>query len=366
MSFLVPCILFGLIWVASVWLFPRDIFKKVSSLVSMAFLAWMDPFAAFLLWASSTTTFLAVHRIRKPSGAWTLIVSISLLSLLFAFKYGANWVPLGMSYFLFRQIGYVLEVYKGEIQRGDYWQFCAYQTLFPVLVIGPIHRYKAFERDVRRRRWDPALFNSGLMRIPEGLFKMAFLGNFVFSEYLPKVINKLDGMAHVYFESIRFVGNTYFQFAGFSDVAIGIAAMGGIRVMENFNHPFLAQNISDFWQRWHISLSSWCRDYVYLPVFSATRSAPLALLLSIGLLAIWHAVAWNYVLWGLAHVLATLVYRKWVNTGGQAWLRSIHPSTQYIGHLLTFHFVAFAWSIIHFETFDAWLSFVNKGLNLHG
>ncbi len=366
MNQLIQCVLFGLCWVSISWALPREAFTRVSGVLGLAFLAWIDPFAAGILLVSSTTTFFAVHRITNQNGTWALIMSVSLLTLLFAFKYGALWIPLGMSYFIFRQIGYTLEVYKGEIKKGDYWTFLAYQTLVPVLFIGPIHRYNAFERDVRRRRWDPVVFNSGLMRIPEGIFKMAFMGNYMFSHLLPKYIDELDGMAYVYCESVRFVANTYFQFAGFSDVAIGLAAMGGIRVMENFNNPFFAQNISDFWQRWHISLSSWCRDYIYMPVFASTRNAAFALFLSIGLLAVWHAVTWNYLLWGLSHILATLVYRTWVNRGGQTWLRTLHPATLYIGHLLTFHFVVFSWSIIHFETLGAWIYFLKNGLNIHG
>ena len=362
MNHLILCLLGGLLWVGSVWAFPKSAFHKVSTFVGLAVWAWIDVWAAGLLVVTSAVTFFAVHNIQAKRGALTLAVGVGLLALLFAFKYGANWVPLGISYFVFRQIGYALEVYKGEIRQGDFWMYSAYSTLLPVIFVGPIHRYNAFARDSRRRRWDPALFNSGLMRIPEGIFKMAFVGNFLLSNLLPKAIDKLDGMAYAYCESVRFVANTYFQFAGFSDVAIGLAAMGGIRVMENFNHPFFAQNISDFWQRWHISLSSWCRDYVYMPVFSSTRNAPLALLLSIGLLAVWHAISWNYLLWGLTHVLATLAYRTWVNRGGQTWLRNIHPATRYLGHLFTFHFVVFSWSIIHFDVFDDWVNFLRNAI----
>jgi alginate O-acetyltransferase complex protein AlgI len=103
-----------------------------------------------------------------------------------------------------------------------------------------------------------------------------------------------------------------------------------------------------------------------MPVFASTRNAALALFLSIGLLAIWHAITLNYLLWGLSHVLATLVYRTWVNRGGQTWLQNVHPATRYIGHFLTFHFVVFSWSIIHFEKLDAWILFLNNGLNIHG
>ena len=165
MNYLILCIVCGLCWVGVSWVVPREVFTRVSGMLGLAFLAWIDPYAAGLLFVSCTATFFAVHNITNQYGAWVLIISVSLLTLLFAFKYGAHWIPLGMSYFIFRQIGYTLEVYKGEVKKGNYWTFLAYQTLVPVLFIGPIHRYQAFERDVRRRRWDPAVFNLSLIHI---------------------------------------------------------------------------------------------------------------------------------------------------------------------------------------------------------
>ena len=127
--------------------------------------------------------------------------------------------------------------------------------------------------------------------------------------------------------------------------------------MDNFHRPFSAQNISEFWKRWHISLSSWCRDYIFLPTLASTRNVALALLFSLGLLAMWHETNINYVLWGSAHVLATLIYRWWSCSNGHTWFRKLHPSTKYFGHIITFHFVAWSFTLVRGSGMDAIVEF---------
>lgn len=335
----------GLVWVAAAWAAPGNWFKALSVAAALTLFALIDPWSAVLLFGVTLGGWAAIRSSASRSRL-ALASGIAGLGILFGFKWFSDWLPFGISYFIFRQISYQIEVYKGELPPHKFSDLLAYQFLPPVLLVGPIHRFTPFLVDLRRRRWDTGLFTSGLEKVILGLFHLAFVGNYLLSLRVPKWIEGLPVLQWHYLESVRFAFNTYFQFAGYSEVAVGLSAMAGLRVMDNFNRPFLAQNISDFWQRWHISLSSWCRDSVYFPVVASTRNVGIGLLLSLGLLSMWHETNINYALWGLLHVAATLVFRWWTKRGGVDWLRQIHPATQYIGHLLTFHFVVFSFTLI--------------------
>ncbi len=335
----------GFAWILAAWTLPSRAFKWVTMLAALAFFACLDVRSAILLLAITLGGWGALQ-LPFRKGSIALVSGLAGLTILFSFKWLDGWFPLGISYFVFRQIGYQIEAYKNELPPHSLEDLLTYQFFPPVLLVGPIHRFAPFMTELRRRRWNPDLFSEGLEKIIIGLFHIAFVGNFLLSHKAPKWIDGLAVGTWHYLEALRFAFNSYFQFAGYSQVAVGLAAMAGLRVMDNFNRPFLAQNISEFWQRWHISLSSWCRDYVYLPLVASTRNVAIGLLLSLGLLAVWHEPSINYVLWGLMHVAATLVYRWWRESGGQRWLRSIHPSTRLLGHLLTFHFVVFSFTMI--------------------
>lgn len=346
----------GFLWVLASWLCPARWFRWVTIAAALSFFACLDIWAAPLLLGVTLGGWAAL-KLPFRSGAIALSTGLAGLAILFSFKWFSDWLPLGISYFVFRQIAYQIEAYKNDIPPHTIGDLLTYQFFPPVLLVGPIHRITPFLTDLRRRRWDADRFASGLENIIIGLFQISFLGNFLLSSQAPLWIEGLGTGSWHYCEAIRFALNSYAQFAGYSQVAVGLAAMTGIRVMDNFNRPFSAQNISEFWQRWHISLSSWCRDYVYLPIVASTRNIAVGLLLSLGLLAVWHEPSLNYVLWGLMHVGATLVYRWWRESGGQKWLRSIHPATKYLGHVLTFHFVVFSFTMIRTSYFAGFKKF---------
>jgi alginate O-acetyltransferase complex protein AlgI len=192
------------------------------------------------------------------------------------------------------------------------------------------------------------MFSDGLERILYGLVKINFLGNFLFNMKLTELaLHSNPYLLKLYLDVVAFTGNAYCQFAGFSDLAIGLGLIWGIRVMENFNAPFLATNMQEFWQRWHISLSSWCRDYVFQPLAALTRSRWFALLASMLVLALWHEISFRYFLWGIIQVLLILLtvgFRKWMPAASQ--FINQHPVGRWLGRIWVFHIFAFSCVVI--------------------
>lgn len=226
-------------------------------------------------------------------------------------------IPLGLSYYSFRCIHYAIEKYKGTIPAGKFGDFAQFMFFLPTFLVGPIHRYHDFQKDLDRKRWDPYMFAQGLERILYGYVKIMFLANFIanstFSTWA--VGFQIDSPhLYTYLMMLKSFMNLYFQFAGFSDVAIGFGMLLGFKVMENFNYPFLAANISDFWRRWHISLTSWCRDYVYMGVMSTARNAALAAASAMIVMGLWHECSIRFVIWGVYHGIGIIIWQQFQTT----------------------------------------------------
>jgi alginate O-acetyltransferase complex protein AlgI len=215
-------------------------------------------------------------------------------------------VPLGLSYYTLKTMHYAIEGWKNTLPSHTFSQYLTYQFFLPTLMAGPINRFQEFHRSLCRRRWDSVLFSSGCERVLYGYVKVVCLSNYLVSTKLLPLIgtHTMEGTApRAYLDCLAYGLNLYFQFSGYSDVAIGFALMLGLRVGENFNFPFLARSINEFWQRWHISLSLWCKDYVFMPVFSFGRSPLGAILFSMLGIALWHEFSLRYVAWGIYHAL---------------------------------------------------------------
>ena len=226
---------------------------------------------------------------------------------------GAVAIPLGLSYYGFRCMHYALERYKGTLERHGFKEVLGYLFFLPTIVIGPINRFGPFLRDLRRQRWDGALMSEGLERILYGYVKITVIGNFLIASQFRTWIESWRAEHQAlgeYMNIIRYGLNSYFQFAGFSDIAIGFALLLGYRVIENFNWPYLQTNISAFWRSWHISLTSWCRDYVYGSVFAVTRSPALGALATLVVVGLWHEISVRYLLWGVYHGIGLIVWQR--------------------------------------------------------
>ncbi|WP_350121207.1 MBOAT family O-acyltransferase [Imperialibacter sp.] len=339
------------------WLLPEKYQIKAVGLVGFCLLAYLDTVSLAVLVATSILTYYTLDKLTKEKVAILVIGTILAVIFLFFkvdFSSQSDFIrnralPLGMSYYIFRQLHFCLEVYKGNIRDVKFVNFMSYLFFFPVFLVGPINRYPEWEREIRRRRWDADVFSSGLERILYGFVKIVLIGNYLISNGLYKFIFNLGEeykwMAS-YLDCIRYAANSYFQFAGYSDIAIGISLLMGIRIVENFNFPFLAININDFWKRWHISLSQWCKDYIFLPIASYTRMPIVAIVSSMLVLGLWHEVSMRYVIWGIFHGLGIAVWQVF-DKRFQFDFRNRLAQIMWriVSVILTFNFVvvSFAW-----------------------
>lgn len=329
---------------------------KMMMCITLLVFAWMAPFSLALMLLVAALQWLLWQFIpeRYKKAAFLFSILLPLLPLA-AYKLGhktSGWIlPLGLSYYAFRQIHVAFEYYMGKIKKPSLEEYFQYLLFLPVIMVGPIHRLPEFQRSFRRMKWQSALFSDGLERMLYGFIKIGFLGNYLFSVKMQQLAQHFDATAiKVYIETVAFTCNAYVQFAGFSDVAIGMGLIWGIRVMENFNRPFLATNMQEFWQRWNISLSSWCRDYVFQPFIALSRNRWIALIVAMLVLALWHEISLRYVLWGMVQavlVLLTVQSRKSLPVFWE--FINQHSVGKWIGRILVFHLFAFSCILIGSE-----------------
>lgn len=260
-------------------------------------------------------------------------------------------LPAGLAFYTLRLLHYLTESHRGRLREHGFVDCLAYQFLPSALVVGPIHRFDEFLRDLRRRRWDAGAFAGGLERILYGLVKLVVVGNYLVGQKLAVALfaaTAAPGIEGIHAESLLFWIKLYVLFSGYSDIAIGFAALAGIRLRENFHWPFLARNIAEFWQRWHMSLASWCRDYVFTPVLSLTRRPLLAVLASMLVLGLWHELSLRYLLWGAYHALGLAAYRLFAERAGP-WLAGLPAPAQAVWRVLstglTLYFVLLSFAV---------------------
>lgn len=352
--------------VAATWLSPRRWQLAVMGSLSAAFLVVTAPRSAALAAVIALATFYGAAG-ERPSGRRVGAIVAAIAALLLWLKLGVNidlagelsepLIPLGLSYYSLRAIHYLIERYKGTLEAPSLGQYVAYLVFFPMLIVGPISRFPEFQRDLRRRRWDGALFSRGCERIVHGYAKIIVLGNYLVSIRMAGWVADLapphSGLGH-YLECLLFALNVYFQFSGFSDVAIGLGLLLGFHLMENFNAPFLAPNINEFWRRWHISLTSWCRSYIYTPVAAATRMPLAGIFLSMIVIGTWHEVSLRFIAWGLYHASGIAFWRALRRWRPSALVSS--PPAAAVVHaasvVLTFNFVVVGFVFAKEPTLD--------------
>ena len=323
--------------IAVYFLVPRALKNTVLLVFSLAFYAWGEPRYVFLMIATILLFYgcgLAIGKAEQPKWKkFFLIVSVVVsLALLGIFKYADFFVdsfnkatglsipllrlalPIGISFYTFQSLSYTIDVYRGtaQVQKNPI-SFGAYVTLFPQLIAGPIVRYVdvARELDSRTHSWEEAML--GIRRFLIGLSKKILLAdNFAL---LMKLFRQ-SGEPSVLFYwmyAIAFTLNIYFDFSGYSDMAIGLGRIFGFHFIENFNYPYLSKSVTEFWRRWHISLGSWFRDYVYIPMGGnrVGKSRWVFNILTVWMLTgLWHGAAWNFVLWGLMFAVLLLLEKR--------------------------------------------------------
>jgi len=307
------------------WLVPARYRRILMAAASSLFLIFLDLRSYLLLAALTTCIFLSRKKTRRGanflfalSGLLIVFCGVRTAQLIQRMDHGNHWlVLLGFGFYILKLIHYSIEQHAGSFREHDFLDFYNYMLFFPTITIGPIHRFEEFLRSERRLRWDDQIFAGGLERILYGYIKVVVIANWLIAIQVLALITKYfpnPSAWSVILDSVSYGFHLYFSFSGFSDIAIGLAALFGYQVGENFDHPFLKQNIGAFWQSWHISLSTWCRQYVFLPIFSKSRSLPLALLASMITLGLWHEFSPRFLLWGAYHGIGILVWRLYQRT----------------------------------------------------
>ena len=320
------------------FLVPAKLKNAVLLLFSLLFYAWGEPKYVFLMLATITLFYgcgIAIGKAQQQSWKrfWLCVSVVVSLSLLAVFKYAdfllgsINGVtglqlpllklalPIGISFYTFQCLSYTVDVYRGEAQvQRNFVSFGAYVSLFPQLIAGPIVRYVdvARELDHRTHSWEDAAL--GMRRFIVGLSKKILIAN-----QLGELTNIFRGsdeksLLFYWMYAIAFALHIYFDFSGYSDMAIGLGRVFGFKFIENFNYPYMSRSIAEFWRRWHMSLGSWFRDYVYIPLGGNRVSKGrwvFNILVVWMLTGLWHGAAWNFVLWGLLYAVFLLL-EKWV------------------------------------------------------
>lgn len=276
-------------------------------------------------------------------------------------------LPLGISFYTFKLISYVADVYNGRCTAADRYQdLLLYTSIFHQSVSGPIERYTDMAPQIRSRKATLKNLVDGMTRFCTGLAKKAVLANHCGS--LAATLLPLSSeirtvpVTGVWLGSLCYMLQIYLDFSAYSDMALGLGQMIGFHYKENFNYPYIAVSIKDFWKRWHISLSSFFRDYVYIPLggnrISKTRTM-LNLLAVWALTGLWHGASWNYILWGLYFFVFITLENLYRDRGGKAL-----PAAA--GHVYTLLVVFISWILFRFEDFGQ-LGLALKGLvNLNG
>ncbi len=359
---------------------------------SYFFYGYWDWRFLFLLLASSTLNYAAgrLLGVLSPSSKerqWVLALAITAnLTLLGFFKYYDFFLnsfaeilfalglerdlpfmeiilPVGISFFTFQAISYLVDIYRGQIEaEPSYLDVLLYISFFPQLVAGPIVRAAHFLPQLHKAP-EPKniLMSMGLLLILFGMFKKVIIANYLATEMVdqvffdPSQFGTFDLILAVYGYAIQI----YCDFSAYSDIAIGSAALLGYRFQRNFDQPYRATSLQDFWRRWHISLSSWLRDYLYIPLGGSAKGAwktKRNLILTMLLGGLWHGAAWTFLLWGLAHGLWLAFERSF------RALFALKPSwmTAIFGWFITWHFVVSAWVLFRSESLDHCWRFIEN------
>jgi len=352
--------------ISTFWLLPAKWRHHFLIAITLAFLAVYSPQSLFILVSLSAISFGIVnHGTKQLSGLYaSLAIFLNVTILVFYKIHAANQsdtllttqiIPLGLAYYTLRLIHYIIEGYKGKLQAHKFIQFIEYTFFLPTIVVGPIHRFSEFHKDIKRHHWDLSMIANGSERILYGYVKLTFVANYlisgVFSQYITTVGEPNDPLV-LYLNMVRTGLNLYMQFSGFSDIAIGFGKILGFKVMENFKWPYFQKNISDFWRCWHISLTSWCREYIYNSVFSITRMPMLGALATMIIMGLWHEFSLRYVVWGVYHGLGIIVLQIFQQHKHQLpkLPDASKPFTNVLSILFTLHFVWLGFSLVRYPT----------------
>ncbi len=357
------------------FLVPGRMKNLMLFLGSLLFYAWGEPVYVVLMLFSTVSDYIHGRLIGTRRGTraakWLLVSSLVInLLLLGFFKYadfliqslnllaGTSFptfnlgLPIGISFYTFQTMSYTIDVYRGEAKvQKNLLDFGVFVTMFPQLIAGPIVKYREVEERLHDRRPDILAISYGAKRFVTGLAKKVLLANNI--GLLWSVIKGLDyGEMSVLTAWIgvgAFALQIYFDFSGYSDMAIGLGAVMGFVFPENFNYPYISKSVTEFWRRWHISLSSWFREYVYIPLGGnrkGMRRQMVNIFIVWMLTGIWHGAGWNFVLWGVWFAFFLILEKLFLG-------RLLSGLPQIFGHVYCLAVVLISWVIFELESTGA-------------
>jgi len=351
---------------------PRKIKNFILFIMSLIFYAWGEPVYIVIMLVSTLTDYCFGLLLDKPNMSsvkrkgivlCSIIVNLMLLSY---FKYADFLIhnintllgtdipltelplPIGISFYTFQSMSYIIDVYRGTAKAQRNWiDFGTFVALFPQLVAGPIVTYNTIAQQLQHRAESISMFAEGVRRFIIGLAKKVLLANNIGLLWDTISSSNVETMPMLtaWLGIIAFAFQIYFDFSGYSDMAIGLGLMFGFRFNENFNKPYIAQSITDFWRRWHISLSSWFRDYVYIPLGGNRKGLAIQMrnILIVWLLTgFWHGASWNFIWWGLYFGVILIVEKWW----GLTLLSRLPRWTR---HFYAIFLILIGWVLFAFE-----------------
>ena len=335
---------------------------------SLLFYAWGEPVYLFLMLGTIFADYLFGLAIEKTRGGkyGRLVLALGVavnLSSLVVFKYagfllgmvnallGTEFavslsMPIGISFYTFQTMSYVIDVYRGKVKaQRDLLAFATYVTLFPQLIAGPIVRYSDVAVQLKDRRSNTVQIAEGVQRFAVGFAKKVLLANQVYIIW--KEISAMDApsASAAWLGAIAFTFQIYFDFSGYSDMAIGLGKIFGFDYLENFNYPYISKSITEFWRRWHMSLSSWFKEYVYVPLGGNRKGLPRQLLniaIVWALTGLWHGASWNFVAWGVYFGVILIIEKLFL-------LRILEKAPAFFSHLYALVLIVCGWVIFAIE-----------------
>ena len=373
-------VFFGIVFLVHWLLNPyRKLWKTFMVIASYVFYAWWDWHYVFLLGASTVFAqagALAIYRTRAKAKRKRLLAGTLtlVLGLLVWFKYYGflslnlhntfNFfgvrppvpvlqvaLPVAISFFTFMAVSYVVDVYRRDLKPAGWLDFAAYLSFFPHLVAGPIVRGHELLPQIRRRR-DPRRidYSRAAYLIFGGLFKKVVISSFLAQQIVDPVFGApgAHSSPEILFAIYGYAIQIYADFSGYTDIAIGVALLLGVEFPQNFDAPYTARSLQDFWRRWHMTLSRWLRDYLYIPLGGSrgtTRETVRNVVITMALGGLWHGAGWTFLAWGLLHGAGLAAGQQWRKRRIERGLDPLDetPRARLLQHVATFHFVCLGW-----------------------
>ena len=350
------------------WMSPSKIKNFTLLAVSLFFYAWGEPVYVLLMIASILTNFVfgifieselikEKRAVRRALFISAVVFNILILGFFKYYGFLAENInalfnadiayselplPIGISFYTFQVLSYVIDVYLGKVrlQRNPV-SFALYVTMFPQLIAGPIVRYSDIESQLEQRNVSASKFGEGAQRFIQGLGKKVLIANSMGALWDITQAMDMTGISvfSAWLGIIAYTFQIYFDFSGYSDMAIGLGKMFGFEFMENFDHPYISRSVTEFWRRWHISLGTWFREYVYIPLGGnrCSRIRQIRNIMAVWMLTgLWHGASWNFVVWGIYYGFLLLIEKFFLK-------KSIDNAPAIISHVYCMLAVIIGW-----------------------